>query len=203
MRCFFTLVPPLSVKERLLLDMERLQTLHPELSRHYRWQTREQLHITLHFFADLHPEVAQRLVEDVRECLQGFPPFSIVFETITPFPSVQRAGYLTAQIRANDRLLALHEHIKSRIAHVGEPVDERVFRPHLTLARGRSRRQRLDLRANLIAPLQFYVEAVELYQSTQGTNGSIYHSLATMDLCTRSDGCELQSVVSYNGGLKP
>ncbi|MBU6955129.1 RNA 2',3'-cyclic phosphodiesterase [Hahella sp. HN01] len=192
MRCFFTLVPPPCVKERLLMDIERLRTQHPELSRQYRWQTREQLHITLHFFADLHPEVAQRLVADLRESLLHFPSFSVAFEAITPFPSVQRAGYLTAQITAHDRLLALHEHIKSRIAQAGEAVDERVFRPHLTLARGRSRRQRLDFRANLIAPLHFDVKAVELYQSTQGENGSIYHSLATMDLSTRSGGCELQ-----------
>ncbi|AZZ93584.1 RNA 2',3'-cyclic phosphodiesterase [Hahella sp. KA22] len=182
MRCFFTLVPPASVKERLLMDIERLQTQHPELSRHYRWQSREQLHITLHFFADLDPEVAQRLVEDLRESLLNFPSFSIVFEAITPFPSIQRAGYLAAQITANDRLLALHEHIKSHITQAGEPVDERAFRPHLTLARGRSRRQRLDLRADLIAPLQFDVQAVELYQSIQGENGSIYQSQATMGL---------------------
>ncbi|ABC28749.1 2'-5' RNA ligase [Hahella chejuensis KCTC 2396] len=192
MRCFFTLVPPASVKERLLTEIERLKALHPELSRHYRWQTREQLHITLHFFADLDPEVAQRLVKDIRESLRHFPSFSIAFEAITPFPSAQRAGYLTAQIAANDRLLSLHECIRSRIASAGESVDKRNFRPHLTLARGRSRRQRLDMRADLTAPLHFDVTAVELYQSTQGESGSIYRSLATMDLSTRSEGCELQ-----------
>ena len=99
-----------------------------------RWIRPEAMHITLKFIG--HIEVDR--VEQIEKSLstvrsQGFVEMN--FRGVGCFPNVRRPRVLWAGIQSSPNLAVLAAEIERRLEPLGIPRGERIFRPHLTLAR--------------------------------------------------------------------
>jgi RNA 2',3'-cyclic 3'-phosphodiesterase len=140
-----------------------------------RWQTREQLHLTLRFIG----EVNGSDVHVLDDALAGIdaPAFEMQMHSVGQFGNKQPHS-LWAAARRNDLLDHLQRKVDSAIRRVGQPQDAHKFTPHVTLARLRHpelERARIWLTDHaLYTSDEFTVGAFCLYSSKLTSDGSIY-----------------------------
>jgi RNA 2',3'-cyclic 3'-phosphodiesterase len=101
-----------------------------------RWVRLESLHVTLRFLGPTPDEQLAGVGEAVRNVAAGGQPFDVQLARAGAFPHPDRPrvlwiGVTDGATELSDLALALN----SSLARQGWPVDERAFRPHLTLAR--------------------------------------------------------------------
>src|SRR5689334_19205732 len=140
-----------------------------------RWQSREQLHMTLRFIG----EVDGRDARAIDDALAGIdaPAFHLQFHGVGQFGNKQ-PHTLWAAARPNDLLDHLARKVDTAIRRVGQPQDARKFTQHVTLARLRNPelekvREWLVGHA-LSTSAEFAVKAFCLYSSKLTSDGSIY-----------------------------
>jgi RNA 2',3'-cyclic 3'-phosphodiesterase len=119
-RLFVGLRPPATIRAGLTASMGGVAGA--------RWQSDDQLHLTLRFIG----EVERPVAEDIATVLTGVR---------APAPMVAIAGVgrfdtaLWAAVAPHDALAALHRKVDQAIVRVGLPPERRAYLPHVTLAR--------------------------------------------------------------------
>lgn len=175
MRLFVALSMPDSVAQSLMLVQGGVPGA--------RWQTREQLHLTLSFIG----EVDGRDGAMIDDALAGIraPAFSLQLHGVGQFGTGKqtRAHALWAGTRANPALEHLQRKVDTAIRRAGTPADAsngsgHKFTPHVTLARMRHPEpgkvvEWLTHNA-LYTSAEFAVAAFHLYSSRLTSDGSIY-----------------------------
>lgn len=154
-----------------------------------RWQTPEQLHLTLCFIGNVSDELLDAIYESLYDV--ALDPFNLAVTQVGLFGSSVHPKNLWAGVMPEAPVNALHADIVRRLATVGIELPETPFQPHITLARFRRRRSRqimvrqdrkieqpaidqfLKDNANLQLPA-FRVNHVSLFSSTQRPEGSHY-----------------------------
>lgn len=137
MRLFVALRIPDPVAQHLDDALRDVRAAHPEL----RWIPAQRWHLTLVFFGEVAPGNLDRLRGRVTRRVVGHPPLDLRLADAGRFDSRVLWIGLTGEVA---RLVALGE----RLA-----VEERSYRPHLTVARARDR---VDLRP-VVERLRDYV----------------------------------------------
>ena len=127
----FVAVP---IPELAASELERFLSVLKPLAR-LRWVTRAQFHITLRFLG----EQTRETIERVKGALAPlwFDPFEVELSHAGAFPNMgcPRVLWLSGK-QGRGELTALAETVNKAMDDVGIPREERVFKPHLTLARG-------------------------------------------------------------------
>jgi 2'-5' RNA ligase len=167
MRLFVALSIPNSVAQELML----LQGGVPGA----RWQSREQLHLTLRFIGEVDGRDA-RAIDDALAGIEA-PAFSLQLHGVGQFGNRQ-PHTLWAAARKNELLEHLARKVDTAIRRVGQPQDAHKFTPHVTLARMRNPeldkvREWLTAHA-LFTSGEFDVNAFCLYSSKLTSDGSVY-----------------------------
>src|SRR4051812_15494340 len=123
LRLFVAIRPPLAIRERLLATMGGVAGA--------RWQSDEQLHLTLRFIG----EVDRHAASDVDAALGAVhhPPFEIVLAGIGAFGRRGEPVALWAGVAPHEPLKVLHNKIDQAIVRVGLEPERRAFAPHITL----------------------------------------------------------------------
>ncbi len=140
-----------------------------------RWQSREQLHLTLRFVGEVYGRDA-RALEDALAGIDA-PAFDLQLHGVGQFGNRQPHA-LWAAARGNELLDHLQRKVDNAIRRVGQPQDAHKFTPHVTLAR--LRHPDLDkvrewLTGNaLFTSSEFPVGSFCLYSSKLTSDGSIY-----------------------------
>jgi 2'-5' RNA ligase len=148
-----------------------------------RWQSREQLHLTLRFVG----EVDGRDARALDAALAGIdaPAFEMQLHSVGQFGNRQPDS-LWAATRANDLLTHLQRKVDSAIRRVGVPADAHKFTPHVTLARLRHPDTQKVIewltQHALYTSSEFTVGAFQLYSSKLTSDGSIYRIEQSYDL---------------------
>lgn len=124
-RLFFALVPDQALRARLAAALHPV--LEPVGGRHV---PAERLHLTLVFLG----EVAADRIPGVASAAGGVraTPFELVCDHTGHW---RRAGILWLGPRPCAGLDALHAALRTAIASCGIPLEDRPYRPHVTLAR--------------------------------------------------------------------
>jgi RNA 2',3'-cyclic 3'-phosphodiesterase len=167
MRLFVALAIPAGVAQSIML----IQGGVPGA----RWQTREQLHMTLRFIG----EVDGRDAAGLDDALAGIeaPGFELQLHGVGQFGNKQ-PHTLWASARANEALTHLQRKVDTAIRRVGQPQDAHKFTPHVTVARLKHPEQGkviewLTHHALYTSP-EFQVGAFQLYSSRLTSDGSVY-----------------------------
>lgn len=140
-----------------------------------RWQSREQLHITLCFIG----EVDGQHVEAIDDALAGImaPDFTLQLHGVGQFGNKQPHS-LWAGVRPNGALEHLQQKVDAAIRRVGQPQDAHKFTPHVTVARLRhpDMEKMVDwLKYHaLYTSAEFEAGAFQLYSSRLTSDGSVY-----------------------------
>jgi 2'-5' RNA ligase len=144
-----------------------------------RWQTDQQLHLTLRFIG----EVDEARAEDIDSALRAvsFTPFQVSLQGTGLFGDVRKPRMLWAGVGPEAPLAHLAQKIDTAMVRIGLPADPRKFVPHVTLARFKGPTGRLDrfLAANdQLSSLPWTVERFTLFRSHLAHSGAIYEPLA-------------------------
>jgi RNA 2',3'-cyclic 3'-phosphodiesterase len=99
-----------------------------------KWVRPENLHVTLKFIGHIDPDK----LGAIRAALTGVHSpegVRLHFGNIGFFPNAKRPRVIWGGMEASENLAQLAHDVDQQIATVGFPAGERVFAPHLTLAR--------------------------------------------------------------------
>ncbi|MEO0412672.1 MAG: RNA 2',3'-cyclic phosphodiesterase [Pseudomonadota bacterium] len=143
---------------------------------HARWQSADQLHLTLRFIGD----VDGRTASDIETALDtiSFAPFDVYAEGVGVFGKVERARSVWASVKPRAALTALHNKIDQALNYgAGLPPETRQYEPHITLARFSGRHGRLNSFLESAGGLRtppWQVDHFSLFLSTLGSTGAHY-----------------------------
>jgi 2'-5' RNA ligase len=169
MRLFVAIALPDDVARSLAL----LQTGVPGA----RWQTREQLHLTLRFIGEVDGRDAAA-IDDALATI-SVPAFSVELKGVGSFGG-KRPHALWAGVAASEALLHLQRKVESPLQRIGLEADRRKYTPHVSLARLKAAQNGhvLDFLADhaLYASQPFAVNGFILYSSLLAAGGSIYRA---------------------------
>ena len=174
-RLFVALRPPRPVRDILRAAMHGISGA--------RWQSDEQLHLTLRFIG----EVDHHKAEDIAAALGALYAPSVVARIagVGLFERQGRAHMVWAGVEPHEPLAALHRKVEQLLARVGVVPETRAFVPHITLARlnrgSGPVASFLALNSDLSSPT-FIFGHVTLYESEMGHGGSRYHPVARYPL---------------------
>ncbi|HVZ90721.1 MAG TPA: RNA 2',3'-cyclic phosphodiesterase [Rhizomicrobium sp.] len=167
MRLFVAITPP----EDIVRTLSLMQGGVPGA----RWQTGEQMHLTLRFIG----EVDGRVHATIDDALAGVgaPGFTLRLKGVGEFGG-SRPRALWAGVESSDALLRLQRKIETSLQRAGLEPEPRKFSPHITLARLRATPPGavMDYLVDhaLYASPPFTVEGFSLFSSRPTSNGSQY-----------------------------
>lgn len=105
--------------------------LHERLGR-AGWTKRENTHLTLEFLGECNAKERDKVLEII-EAIE-FEPFEIVMDKVGYFKR-KEGDTLYLAVRKEGRLLAIQSKMHKRLKAEGLCLDERAYKPHITLAR--------------------------------------------------------------------
>jgi 2'-5' RNA ligase len=140
-----------------------------------RWQTREQLHLTLRFIGEVDGRDAAMLDDALAEI--EAPSFDLQLHGVGQFGNKQPHA-LWAGLRKSEALEHLQRKVDNAVRRVGQPQDAHKFTPHVTLARLRNPQNAKMIEwlthNALFTSAEFPVNAFHLYSSRLTSDGSVY-----------------------------
>lgn len=128
MRLFVALTPPDEVIDELLAGTAVLRDMAPEL----RWTPPAQWHLTLAFLGAVQEKAIGELTRRLGRAAARHPPLEL------SLGGGGRFGHRVLWIRVQEDRPGLHrlvDSVRAAARHSGLPVEQRPYRPHLTLAR--------------------------------------------------------------------
>lgn len=166
-RLFVAIRPPTPIRERLIASMGGISGA--------RWQSDEQLHLTLRFIG----EVDRHRADDIHAALGSVhqPPFEIALRGIGVFDRRDRPEAVWAGVRPHEPLAALHAKVGQALARVGIAPEQRAYLPHITLARlnrASGPVGNLMEEAGGLSSPPFPVDAFSLFESKLTPEGAVY-----------------------------
>lgn len=140
LRLFIAVDPPADTRRHAAGIIDRLRRCAAPVT----WVDPQRLHLTLHFLGD---DVPRGALPDLCAALDAAatacPPIDVVFAGVGAFPDLARPRVIWLDLqRGAEPLGRLHAALAARLRSLGHHVEERPFRPHLTLGRLRPPRQR-------------------------------------------------------------
>jgi 2'-5' RNA ligase len=174
MRIFIALDIPGEIRSALSAYMERARNLVPEA----RWARVEGLHVTLKFVG----EVSDARLPEIKTALASVKtaPFDVRFAGAGFFPNAKAARVFWAGVEGGDALPRLASAVDAALAKLGFAKEDKLYHPHLTLARASTHPLR-ELQALITEqPPQFGTMTAReffLYQSKPQKGGSKYTKL--------------------------
>lgn len=163
-RAFLAVPLPEAVRSQAQALCQALARAHPEV----RWNSGENLHLTLKFFAAIEEESLEKIGEVMLSVGRFTAPFQVGLKGLGAFPNLARPRVFWLGIHGDQPLHRLYQELEGRLEQIGLARDLRPFAPHLTL--GRSRGFLGDAR-DLLPPwqpgldLELPVDRLILYQS--------------------------------------
>jgi 2'-5' RNA ligase len=180
MRLFIAIEAPEAVGRHLL----RVQDALREVVGSGSWTREGAFHLTLKFLG----EVAEGDVPALTDALGQVVcdgPIRLRTSGIVCFPPGRATAVVGVEV-VGEGLLKLQQAVETRCAELGFPAERRVYRPHVTLARPRGRRNLASAaaqRAGTLLPGPWFdVDHFALIQSLLKPQGAQYVCLARFAL---------------------
>jgi 2'-5' RNA ligase len=130
MRLFVALEIPSTVRENLAALLKSLEAVSPQT----RWARPENLHVTLKFIGEV-PETKLAAIRSALAGARSDQPVTLDFRGLGFFPDEIHPRVFWAGIEASPNLKTLASDIEKAVERLGVPPEQRLFSPHLTLAR--------------------------------------------------------------------
>ena len=131
MRLFTAIDIPPEVKATLTALLDRLRPLAK-----LGWIPLEKLHITTKFIGDW-PEERLEELKRALAMVRSSAPVEVAIRRLGWLPNPRSARVLYAGVEASESLAALAAATERTLGDIGVPAEDRIYRPHVTLARTR------------------------------------------------------------------
>jgi len=177
MRLFFSLVPPPSIIGQLLLCQAGIANA--------RWQSADNLHLTLRYIGTIDTDRAEMLMSAVKQQIWTAPKISL--NGVGYFDRKGMIDQIWAGVTGKEALTRLHKQLDHIAINCGLPPESRKYIPHITLARlskkSRGAARYVAEHSNL-ASAAFICDRLVLFESHIGYSGASYHELASWPMST-------------------
>lgn len=154
-----------------------------ELDLNARFPDPRSIHLTLKFLGNIDETYIEEVTGVLDECCLSVPPFSVQLRGLGAFPHSARPRVLWMGVESGEELRELQQELENRLVALGFEVEERPFRPHLTVGRVKGKRnfkalvQFLRSEKDDFEAGSFQVNSVSLYQSVLKPTGAEYSVL--------------------------
>jgi 2'-5' RNA ligase len=129
-RLFVAVTPSPEAVEELRAAAAPVRSAHPDL----RWTRPEQWHLTLAFLGEVDDRARADLTARLERAAGRHPPLQLALQGAGRFGDRVLWTRITGEVAGLKRLAAS---VQAAARRARLPVEERPYRPHLTLARGR------------------------------------------------------------------
>ncbi|MBW1712728.1 MAG: RNA 2',3'-cyclic phosphodiesterase [Deltaproteobacteria bacterium] len=184
LRLFWALELPQEVKAALAQAQRELKRTGADV----RWVRIEAIHLTLKFLGPVPPERVADIVEALRPVAAACPPLSLrpAGAGVFPRPSNPRVVWLGLEGDL-EPLKSLAGQIEKALIPLDFPAELQPFKPHLTLGRVKSGRNKPGLVEGVMSLGQFQGPAFEareliLFRSELKPSGAVYTALERLPL---------------------
>jgi 2'-5' RNA ligase len=147
------------------------------------WTNPDNIHITLAFLGDTEDDQIRIISETMKDKCEGFGKFELIIKGSGVFKSINDPRVIWAGIEPSEKFNCLNGLIKSGLKIAGIRLEERPFRPHLTLGRIKHLKEVNKLK-ELIEKYSEHeirkvpVSEIILFESILFQTGSVYKQLA-------------------------
>lgn len=181
MRLFVGINLPNEIKQTLLEFQTELRQLGVKGS----WKSQENFHITLEFLGELDQNIIPKLTETLSKVARNHKPFKLNIGGLGAFPSMIRPHTLWTGVTGSiNELNRLKNEIHIKLAENGFVLEDRKFKPHITLA-SRPKLDDIDIIVVQAKKLgEFMVAEIVLFESTARGGKRIYSDLLKICLNT-------------------
>lgn len=141
----------------------------------------ENIHITLRFLGNISKAMVDKVYEEMKKV--KFAPFDVEIRGVGAFPNMRNPRVLWAGIaRGVDQLRAIFNQLEPNLRRLGFAPDPKGFSPHLTIARVKSGRNRVELVKRVEENVNFEfgvvrADCLRLKRSDLTPKGPIYSTL--------------------------
>jgi 2'-5' RNA ligase len=152
-----------------------------------KWTETENFHITLAFLGDTEEDKIKEINKMLKSACEGSGEFEMIVKGVGVFKNFNDPRVIWTGIESSGKLSHLHETIKSGLKDAGISLEERNFKPHLTLGRIKSIHDNEALKTlisgygNLELQNQ-EVKEIILYESLLFNSGPVYKPLGRFKL---------------------
>ncbi len=168
-----------------LADYQRNLALEQFRREKINWTKKENLHLTVHFLAEVEIKKIEQLISLLGAVAKTIPVFDLVFKEIIFAPPRRQPRMIWATFHGHDQYQKLATEIYRATKDILFEIQEPKFLPHLTLARFRFLSRSIDVGRFIFSPLTFDCVPVAsfcLFASELTATGPIYTNLARFDL---------------------
>jgi len=173
-RLFVAVALPDRIKERVADSMADVRQALP----FRKWSHRDDYHITLQFLGPTEPSILPELERRLSGCAAQTAPFRLEIKGAGTFGKSAAPSVLWAGASGGDKELAqLQAAVQGATASLGFVVEDRPYRPHITVARrfdasagsfNESGLHEWDVRLSNLVEAEWIVREIVLYRSHLG-----------------------------------
>ena len=148
----------------------------------------QNIHITLRFLGDITPSMVDKIDKEMQSII--FKPFDVEIKGVGAFPNLRYARVVWAGIQeGGEELSRIFAQLEPWLRSLGFAPDSKGFSPHLTIARVRGGRNKLEL-AKCVTEMSTFefgrvrAECLRLKKSFLTPQGPIYSTLKEVHALT-------------------
>lgn len=162
-------------------QLTRAQTLLVQTNADVKLVEIENIHVTMRFLGNINVDTVERIFGEIKKI--QFTPFNVQLKGLGVFPSLSCPRVVWVGITDGaDQLRAVFGQLEPKIRELGFAPDNKGFRPHLTIARVRSGKNKAHLaefiNKNLDFEFGFFkAECLRLKRSVLSPKGPTYSTL--------------------------
>ena len=154
---------------------------------HIKWMDTTNIHITIAFLGDTEEKTINAIISMLEEKCKGFGKFEMILKGSGIFRNINDPRIIWTGIEPSKKLIQLNNIIMHGLKELEIKMEDRVFKPHLTIGRIKRLYDNESLKA-LIEEFQNYeiqlvpVNEVILFESILLTAGPVYKSIIKVNL---------------------
>ena len=152
-----------------------------------KWIESNNLHITLFFLGETSIEVIDNICKSLNAGLSAIKSFSLSCEGIGVFRNIHNPKALWLGIKESENLTMLKNAIDHVMTDVGFEVNDKKFKPHLTIGRTKFIKNKKQFRACIEKYKDYKIQNFEInevifYESILTAKGAIYNEIKKFSL---------------------
>lgn len=152
-----------------------------------KWVEDWNLHITLFFIGDIDENIIDEISNKLTNNLGGIKSFNLICEGVGVFKNVYKPKVIWFGIRQSEDLTNLKLAVDKVISSFGFTIEERDFKPHLTIGRVKFIKNKDKIKDILekykeIEVQNFSINEVIFYESKLTPKGPVYEVLKKFPL---------------------
>lgn len=175
-RIFIAINLPHGIIERLKANEKRWSGLH------VKWTNAVNMHMTLQFLGNANRKDFNSILLAVKNAVPNITPFHICIDRIVLGPDSNEPTMFWATTAIDINLLKLKKSLDESLKSCGYFLEDREFRPHITLARARGKQLKGKKTNVQLKGVGFKVESIEVMQSQLHPGGSKYKIVESFKL---------------------